>query len=74
MVSFLRKSEETKDHGKNTKKENLQNGQEEYGAEKLAYMNIWAIFLQILYFLQILVWNCFERLFRKISYLCLKKH
>ena len=52
-----------KENGKNTKIENLPNGQEKYGGKKFAYMHIWGKNWKVLYFLQILVWNCFERLF-----------
>ena len=65
---FHERGEKTEDHGKNTKIETYKMGRKNMAGEKLAYMK------KILYFLQISVWNCFERLFRKILYLCLKKH
>ena len=66
-LHFRERVEETKENGKNTKIENLQNGQKNMVGKKLACVHSGAKSKKILYFVQILVWNCFERLFRKIS-------
>ena len=41
-VHFRERVEKTKENGKNTTLENLQNGQEKYGGKKLAYGHIWS--------------------------------
>ena len=46
-----------KENDKNTKIENLQNGQEKYGGKNLAYVYSWGKNLKKKTFLQILGWN-----------------
>ena len=41
-LHFRDRVEKIKENGKKTKIENLQNGQEKYGGNKLAYVHIWA--------------------------------
>ena len=41
-LHFRDRVEKIKENGKKTKIENLQNGQEKYGAKKLSYVHIWA--------------------------------
>ena len=41
-LHFCDRVEKIKENGKKTKIENLQNGQEKYGAKKLSYVHIWA--------------------------------
>ena len=58
-LHFCEKAEKTKENSKNTKIENLHNGQEKYAGKKLVYVHIWGKNEKI-YFLQILVWNSFK--------------
>ena len=44
-------------------------GRKNIAGKKIAYEHILSKNLKMSYFLQILVWNCFEQLFKKISYL-----
>ena len=44
-------------------------GKKNMAGKRLAYGHIWSKNLKMSYFLQMLVWNCFERLFKKTSYL-----
>ena len=66
----MKKVEKIKEERKNTKTENLQNGQEECGGKKLAYMHIWGKNSKSFIMSSNLVWNmngCLDKFLTSIS-------